>query len=417
MKCLITVIFAITCTAAEIQGQAILTLTECHERAEASYPLIKQKSLIAKSKNFSIKNASKALLPQIMLSGQATYQSDVTQIPVEMPGIEPLSKDQYKVSGEISQTLYNGGMIKYQKELEEINGTIEEQKLGVELYQIKNRVNDLFLGILFLQEQIAQSELVRADIASGIKKTQAAIAGGVALKSAGDVLTAESLRIDQRIIELQSTQSAYRKMLGLFIDQDIDSNTVFEKPSVTRPSPEIRRPELSLYDNQKASLERNRDILAARRKPKVDLFVQGGYGRPALNMLENKFDLYYIGGVRFSWLLSGFYTLNNEKQILDLRGQSLDVQKETFLFNTNLTLGQQNTEISKLERLIQTDREIITLRVRIRETASIQLEEGTITSADYIRELNAEDQARQNLVLHETQLLMATIKHQFISGN
>lgn len=400
-------------------AQERLTIGECYERAENNYPLIRQRELIAKSKAYSIDNASKGALPQITVGGQATYQSDVTQVPLSMPGmeIEPLSKDQYKVFGEISQALYNGGVVRRQKQLEEVNGMVEEQKLEVELYQLKNRIDELFFGVLLIRDQITQSELVKQDIASGLKKVEASIANGTALKSAGDVLRAELLRTDQRIIELQATAEAYRGMLGLFINREISDHTILEKPQAPSPSREIRRPELTLYTLQQQSIDASRALLSARKRPRVELFVQGGYGRPALNMLKNEFDVYYVGGVRFSWLLSGFYTFEKEKQILDLRRQSLDAQKETFLFNTRLTLGQQDTEISKLQRLIAVDREIIALRTQVKQTASVQLEQGAITSTDYVREVNAEDQAKQNLALHETQLLMASARHQFTSGN
>lgn len=400
-------------------AQERLTIGECYERAESNYPLIRQRELIAKSKAYSIENASKGALPQIMIGGQATYQSDVTQVPLSMPGmeIETLSKDQYKVFGEISQTLYNGGVVRQQKQLEEVNGRVEEQKLAVELYQLKNRINELFFGALLIREQIIQSELVKQDIASGLKKIEASIANGTALKIAGDVLRAELLKTDQRIIELQAAGEAYREMLGLFINQQVAVNTILEKPQAETPTQEIHRPELTLYTLQQQNIDASRALLSARKRPKIELFVQGGYGRPALNMLKNDFDMYYIGGVRFSWLLSGFYTFEKEKQILDLRRQSVDAQKETFLFNTRLTLGQQDTEITKLQRLIAVDRDIITLRTQVKQTAFVQLEQGAITSTDYVREVNAEDQARQNLALHETQLLMASAKHQFTSGN
>ena len=416
MKSLTMLVFILLLTPFAY-SQARLTIDECYERAETNYPLIRQRELIQKSKAFSIENASKGYLPQISISGQATYQSDVTQIPFEMPGVEPLSKDQYKVFGEIAQTLYQGGLVKQQLQMEKINAVVEEEKLAVELYQLKNRINELFFGILLIQEQTAQSELVKQDITSGLKKTEAAIAYGSAIRSSADVLQAELLRVDQRIIELQSAQNAYKEILGLFINQEIDDNTVLQKPEMNSDSKTINRSELSLFDYQKQSIDINRAMLSARKKPRIELFLQGGYGRPALNMLENQVDFFYLGGVRFNWLLSGFYTFGKEKQMLNLRQQSLDVQKETFLFNTGLTLNQHDAEITKLQRLIQVDEEIITLRTRIKQTASVQLEQGVISSTDYIREVNAEDQAKQNRVLHETQLLMAKAKYQFTSGN
>ncbi|MGC1243280.1 MAG: TolC family protein [Chryseosolibacter sp.] len=398
-------------------GQNTLTIERCYALAEANYPLSAQRDLIQKTKDLSIENASKGHLPQISLAGQATYQSDVTRIPLEMPGIQPLSKDQYRVFGEISQNLYHGGLIKQQEEAEEISGAIDAGKLDVDLYQLRNRINDLFFGIVLLQEQRAQRELVKQDLVAALGKVEGSIRYGTALRSAADVLNAESLHVDQGIIELESAEASYREMLGLFIGEPVLSSTLLAKPDWSMTDETIARPELRLFDLQKQDIEANRAMVAARKKPRIDLFLQGGYGRPALNMLDNSFDTYYLGGVRFTWQLSGYYTFRREKEVLDLRQQSLGVQEETFLFNTNLTSRQHHAEIAKLQRLLAVDDEIISLRRRVQETASAQLEEGVIPATDYVREVNATGQARQNRVLHEAQLLMAQARYRFTNGN
>jgi outer membrane protein TolC len=397
-------------------SQAALTIAVCYEAAEANYPLIKERGLIGQTRALSLDNAARAHLPKLILGGHATYQSEVTRIPIEMPGVEPLSKDQYRLYGEISQTLYQGGLAAQQEKFEEANASVEAKDLSVQLYQIKDRVNELFFGILLLQEQAAQSRLVKQDIQSGLKKTQAAIVNGTAIRSAADILKAELLRIDQRIIEAQSAENSFRKILGLFTNLNIDENTVLEKPRPGPPGSEINRPEVELFRAQHQRIDANLAMLSAGTRPRLDLFVQGGYGRPGLNMLNNTFDLYYLGGIRFSWQLSGQFTLGKEKQILILKQQSLDVQKETFLFNTMLALNRQEAEVEKLLRLIEVDNQIISLRTAVTKTAETQLDEGVITSTEFIREVNAEDQAKQNRALHEIQLLMARAKHQFTSG-
>ncbi|MEX1239721.1 MAG: TolC family protein [Cyclobacteriaceae bacterium] len=401
---------------ASVRGQDTITVEECYERAEANYPLVAQRSLIEKTRGYTVENALKGYLPQLTIGGQATYQSDVTQIPVEMPGVEPLSKDQYRIFGEISQNLYHGGTVRQQKRAEEVNAVVETQKLDVDIYQLRDRINDLFFGILLMKEQIAQSELMKNDLSSALKKVQAGIQHGTALRSQGDILQAELLRIDQRIIELQSAEASFREILGMFTDHLVGNSTILAKPEWTTGSDAIRRPELNLFGLQKQGIEANRSLLSARKKPRIELFLQGGYGRPALNMLENSFDFYYVGGIRFNWLLSGYYTFRRENEMLDLRQQSLDVQKETFLFNTNLTRNQHDAEIAKLQRLIQVDDEIIVLRMRVMETATAQLEEGVISANDYIREVNAADQAKQNRALHEAQRLIAQAKYRFTTG-
>lgn len=399
------------------QSQQVLTLEECQTKARENYPMLKQRELIGKSTEYTLSNASKGFLPQIVVNGQATYQSDVTAIPISMPGVTPLSKDQYRLYGEISQPLTDLINVSRQKDLIEANSKTEEQRLEVELYKIKERVNQLYFGILLIDAQIQQNALVKQDILAGMRKTSVAIENGVALKSSLAQLKAESLKVDQREIELKATRKGYADMLGLFINQAIDEFTILRRPLPQSVIFEIKRPELSLYDFQKRGLDIQSSMVNTRSIPHVNLFFQGGYGRPALNMLNNSFKTYYITGVRLNWNLSNFYTSGKEKELITLNQTTLDVQRETFLFNTNLQLTQQQTEVVKYEELIATDQEIISLRESVRETASDQLEFGTITATDYISYVIAEDQARQNELLHQIQMLLAQQSIQTISGN
>jgi outer membrane protein TolC len=411
---LLLVFFALPCLA---WGQDTVTLDQCYERAEANYPLIQNRGLLEKTKKFSVDNAAKGYLPQINIGGHATYQSEVTQIPVELPGVEPLSRNQYRIYGEVSQAIYHGGTVGLRKMVEESEAVVEEKELEVELYQIRSRVNELYFGILLLQEQIAQAGLGRNDILSALRKTEALIANGAAIPSSADVLRAELLRVDQQVLDMESIAESYRKTLGLFINESIDEKTVLEKPTYDEGiALEVVRPELRLLDAQQRILSGRKSLSIAARRPRLDLFILAGYGRAGLNMLENRFSFYYMGGIRFSWHLSGYYTIGREKQIFDLRQQMVDVRREAFLFNTRLSQDQHYAEIRRLEKLVAIDDEIITLRKKVKETAGVQLEEGVITSTDFVREVNAEDQARQARVLHETQWLLARAKLEFATG-
>lgn len=411
---LISVLLAISLSACFAQGS--LTLEQCYALAESNYPLLKQRQLIDLASRYSIENAARGSLPQIVVGGQATYQSDVTRIPFEMPGVEPLSKDQYRVFADISQTLYHGGLVEDQKRMEELNGRTETEKLKADLYAVRARINDLFFGILFMQKQMALTSLKKADLDAALKKVEASVTNGTAIRSSASALKAEMLRVEQRVIEILASADAYREMLGQFIGQPVTNDTRLATPVVGGLTESIDRPEMKVFESQKLVLEANKSLLAARRKPKVELFLQGGYGRPGLNMLDNRFDLYYVGGFRLSWLLSGQYTLKQEKQIIDIRQESLGAQKETFVFNTTLQMNQHASDIGKIRRLLEVDREIIALRTQVRETAEVQLEEGVITSSDFIREVNSEDEARQNLALHEVELLLAQARYRFTSG-
>ncbi|MBK5278566.1 MAG: TolC family protein [Bacteroidia bacterium] len=381
--------------------------------------MIKQKELLARSLEFTIANTQSGNLPQLSINGQATYQSEVTRLPGAVTLVEPLSKDQYKVYGEINQNIFDGGVVKSQTATQRANAQIEQQKLEVELYRIKERINQIFFGVLLMNAQLTQVDILQKDLQTSLAKTESAIKNGIAFKSSAEIMQAELLKSDQRIIEMKAARNAYLDMLGYFINQQLNQNTVLVKPIdiVSTIEPSIKRPELTLYQFQNELLGVQYRASGSRTLPKLGFFAQGGYGRPALNVLKNEFDFYYLGGFRFNWALSGFYNSKRDKQLLEVNTQIVNSQKDAFLFNTNLTLKQQSQEVSKLQALIDVDNQIIALRTRIKKTSQSQHENGVISTSDYLRELNAEEAARQNLLLHEVQLMLAQYNYQTTIGN
>ena len=400
------------------QGQPV-TLEECYQLAQSNYPLIKEYALIKKAEAYSLENASKGYLPQLQIAGQGTYQSEVTQLPFSLPSVDMLkmNKDQYKLYGEISQPITDLFAIKHQKELIEVSSRIEEQKIEVELYALKERINQLYFGILLMEQQIIQGGILKKDFQNAIDKNNVAIKNGIALKSSGNVLKAELLNAEQRIIELRSVRKGYIDMLALFIGRDINENSLFEKPLVDEQFSEVNRPEIKLFEMQKQIYDVQGKLVDTNLRPRFSLFLQGGYGRPALNMLNNDFDFYYVGGIRLIWNIAGFYTHKKDKLLLSENQNRLDIQKDMFLFNTNLSLKQQNSEIAKLGELIAADKKVVELREGIKLSAKSQLEEGTITVNDFLLYVNAGDRAMQNLILHEMELLMTQYKIRTTLGN
>jgi outer membrane protein TolC len=399
-----------------------LSLQQAYELAQQNYPLIKQRELIKQTTEYSVENLGKGFLPQIFLSGQATYQSEVTEpnLPGTPPGVivQILSKDQYKILADVNQLIYDGGVIKQQKNIQQLSDDLEQQKVEVELYKLKERINQLFLGVLYLDEQLRQVELIKADLNNGIKRVEAQVKNGVAFKSNLNVLQAELLKTDQRVIELKASRKGFIDVLSLFINQPLPENTKLGKPVTDGSvlSNDIQRPELKLYSTQDKLLGGQFRLVDSRTRPRASLFLQGGYGRPGLNFFKNDFDFFYTTGVRLNWSLGGLYTKKREKKILELNQKTVDIQKEVFLFNTNTQLRQQQSEVEKLQKLIATDNEIIDLRAKVKDAAKAQLENGVITANDYLREVNAEDLARQTLISHQIQLLQAQINYQTISG-
>jgi outer membrane protein TolC len=396
-----------------------LTLEDCYKLALQNYPSVKQRALIAKTADYTVENIQKGYLPQLNINGQAAYQSAVTALPIKIPGvaIPALSKDQYKLYGELDQVVYDGGEIKQQKQLEKTNEAVSEQQLEADLYQLKDRVNQLFFGVLLVDEQIKQNDLVIKDVQLGHDKVLGSIKNGTAFRSNADALQAQVLQDEQQSVNLRASRKAYTDMLSLFIGRTVDENTLLVAPPSINVMHEINRPELQVYDLQAKNLDVQNKLLTIQALPKLSLFLQGGFGRPGLDLLSNNFAGYYIGGIKLTWSPSTFYTLKNNRALIDISRKNLAVEKETFLFNTNLTVKQQDADIGKYEQLLASDDRIIDLRTKVKNTAMAQLENGVITTNDFLIDVNDENQARQNKILHEVQLLMTQYNQQTTTGN
>ncbi len=399
-------------------GQTI-TLDLCQQKARELYPLSKQYGLIEKTTEYNIANANKAWLPQLNLTGKVTYQSEAIKITLPPPinlNMEQ-SKEQYGVALDVSQTVWDGGVVKAQKNIVKAQAEAEKQKVEVDLYALKDRINQLYFGILLLNEQQTQLALVKTDLQANYERIQALKLNGIAGQTDVDAIKVEQLNIVQKENDLQATRKSFIEMLNAFTGLNINAESELTKPIMTNVDValENKRPELLLLKSQNKALESQRDMIVSNNLPKVGLFVQGGYGKPGLNMLSNELSPYYIGGLRLSWNLSGFYTQKNNLEKISVSQKLVDVQKETFLFNNSLQNKQQLNEIEKLKTALRNDDEIILLRTNIKKATSSKLENGTATITDMLREVNAESLARQTRALHEIQLYMAV--YQFKNNN
>jgi len=386
-----------------------ITIEQCQEKARANYPLVNQYGLIEKSREYNLSNAAKAWLPQVSMNAKATWQSDVTELPFTMPGIGEMDKDQYQATIEISQTLWDGGATRARKEMYEASAEIEKQKYEVDLYTIRERVNQLYFGIIFLNEQLGITEVLQDDLETNFHFVESMMKNGIASQSDLDAIRVEQLKADQSFAEILATRNAYYQMLSAFIGETVSANIPFEKPVLPEMRTDtfkIMRPELFLFDAQSRMTESQGKLIRSASMPKLGLFAQGGYGKPGLNMLSNEFSPFFIGGVRLSWSLGSFYTQSNDLQLLKINSSSAEIQKQTFIFNTNLKIAQQNTEIEKWQKLLESDDEIIQLRKSIKSNTEVRLENGTATASDLIRDTNALNRAMFDKAMHETQLLI-----------
>ncbi len=407
-----------------------LTLEQCHEMAINNFPLYAQYSLLDSKEEVQLKSLNTNYLPQLKVNGQASYQSDVTKVDVVIPDIvlpppidktitpaQPetpdLSKDQYKISLDLQQMIYDGGITSRQKTVETINAKIEKQKVSVDLYALKSNVNEVFFNILLLQESEKLLEVLKDQLGNKLNEMESAVEHGIVLPSERDILQAEQLKIEQQITEVSENRKAAFRILSELTTTDISEKVVLVEPSSTIESfvASNLRPEMALFDLQMTKVDASKKLITAKWTPKLVGFGQVGYGRPALNFLNDDFDDFYIFGARLSWELWNWNKNKKDKQVLDIQNKILNTQKETFNKSVNIEAEHDMAEIRKFEALMIQDMQIIELRERIAGTASAQLDNGVITSTDYINRVNEATQAKINMQTHKVQLLQARINY------
>lgn len=394
---------------------AQLTIEDCQTKARENYPLIKKYDLIKQSKEYNLANASKAYLPQFQLNVRATYQSEVTSIPISIPGITipDLKKDQYQAVMEASQMLWDGGAVRSQRKMTEAGSEVETQQVEVELYTLRERINQLFFGILLFDMQLEQNQILQDELQRNYAAIAASVEFGVANRTDLDVVKVEQLNAKQIRIQIQTMRNAFVEMLAIMTGEKPDKNVNLKRPDVNHLlenemlSSVVKRPEIQLFDAQNNLFDSQKNLIKSAYMPKVGLFLQGGIGRPGLNMLSNEIKPFYIGGIRLSWNFGALYTQKNDLRKIEINKNAVNVQKDIFLYNINLTTTREIQEIKRLNEIMKQDDEIITLRENIRKSAEAKVANGTLTVTELMREISQESWARQTKATHEIDLLIA----------
>jgi len=407
------------------QGQ---TLEECQQAAERNYPLISQYGLIEKTTDLTMSNLSKGWLPQVTASAQATYQSDVVAWPDQMQTIyqqmgldmKGLKKDQYKVGIDVQQMVFDGGAISSQRDIAREQGRVQEAQTEVTMYQVRRRVNEMYFGLLMLDEQIALNNDLQSLLAANEQKLSSMWKRGTASESDYQAVKAERLNVMQQATTLDAQRRAVMRMLSAFCGMEV---THVEKPAlIALPSQDVaQRPELKAIDAQLSLANAQERLLNAALRPRLSLFASGFYGYPGYNMFDDMMshDWSWNGmvGARLSWNLGAFYTHRNDKAKIRLQRDMAETSREVFLFNNRLELIQQNENIEQYRRLMNDDEEIIALRSSVRKAAESKLAHGIIDVNDLVKEINAENAARVQQSMHEIKLLKEVYDMKFTTNN
>lgn len=421
-KFLITMLILFNTVTATLYAQNNpVTLKECYKIAYENHPNSKQKDYYKSISSLKLENIGVNFLPQISLRGQATYQSDVTELVVNNPLFQPpvINKDQYRITMDVRQLIYDGSNTSSLKNTETKQVLVDEQKVEVDLFSLKQRINDLYFSVLLFQQRMRVNQLLINDLKSRIAETESRVKNELNLPANLYILQAQLIQTEQEMENLNTDREASLKMLSELIGYTIPEKTELEYPqhqAVVFDDNLSERPEYKLFDYQKEQLNSYSNVISSRILPKLSAFGQAGLGRPGLNMLDNDFKPFYMVGLSVSWNPINWGADNNEKQIYQINQKIVDSQKETFEKNVKVSLEKYKSDMDKYENLIQKDEELITLREKIVESTYSQLQNGTITSTVYLTELNNKTQSQLMLETHKLQLLQAKINYLTTKG-
>lgn len=394
------------------------TLEACQQLACDHYPEIRQYDLIRQSEQYDLSNAARSWLPQVSFSAQATWQNRVPEFPSALSGmldqagvsLRGLDKDQYKVALEVNQTIWDGGQSQADRRVIEATADEHRQATEVDLYAVKGRVNDLYFGILLLEERLGQTDLTIALLQSNLDKVRSLVTNGVAMQTDADAVEAELLSVQQQRVQIEASRESYRRMLELFIGQRLAER--LERPELVEAvSGESARPELAWIDAQQERLAAQELSVKSATRPRFGVFAQGYYGYPGLDyfagMVSTDWTWNALIGVKMSWNFGAYYTKKNRLSNLRVAQQQLDIQRDVFLFNTDLQVAEEQGNISRLRRALADDDRIVALRRSVREAAESKLRNGVIDTNDLLRKITDEASARSARSLREVELLKA----------
>ncbi|MFT7049995.1 MAG: outer membrane protein TolC [Psychroserpens sp.] len=415
MKQLIIVLILLS--ALSSVAQQTITLEECYTLVTQNYPLVKQSKLLDMQNELESDVISTSRLPQFSLDAQATYLSDVVEVPIPNSSIESLNNDQYRATISVNQLIYNGGVSGASLNLKSAQLKTKQKQIEVSLYQLKQQINQLYFSVLLAQESKLLLNAKNTQLQAKLKEVQSGVKYGIILPSSDKILEAELLKISQQLQELESNNTTLIETLSSLISLPLYTSTLFQSPLLeTQIKSELNRPELELFQLKKEEIENSESVLSKQNTPKLFGFATGGYGNPGLNMLDNSFQTFYTVGFKLNWNIFDWKSNKKQRESLLINKDIVDNETEIFKLNTTIELNQQQKEITKIEAFIISDLSIITLRKEVLKAADSQLKNGVITSSAYITELTNLYEDENTLVKHKIQLQLAKANYNVIKG-
>lgn len=425
MKKLLTIVILLTGFFITSDAQDSLNLQSLINKAKNASPQAGKSVLYHEISQKSIENLHSQWYPTLDINARASWQSDVTSMDIQIPNIDipTPSQDQYKVTFDATQMIYEGGIIKGQKDLQSIDLQLKEASIETALYQLEFTVTSYYFSILLIQKSINILDSSIATIDERIASLKSALVNGVITESTLLKLKAERINLVQNKSKLTQAKTSAIHQLSILCGVVIPKDHVFKAPVVWLLNEMASdyamfstRPENKQFDLSASYANQSAEVIKDSRKPKVAAFTQTGYGNPGLNFLEDEFSPWFIAGVNVSWNLWDWNVTDRKAQQAQLQVLLIENDRQAFNQQNILMLIKERENIQTYQSLLQTDSVLIEMRKEIAEEAASQLENGVITASDYLTELLQYQKADMQMASHEINLMLAKIRYQLILG-
>ena len=421
------------------KAQETITLERVLSDTKAYYPYLQKEEVLESSLDNIEKTLWYAYIPQVSVSANVQYQTDVPSITIGMSepesGGDPvldqimgkmvgriqipeIPKLQYQTYAQVTQLLWSGNRVSAGAEMKRANIAQKsaEAKAGYE--KAEDAVTELYFSLLMLDAQIKLQDNFLTEIARQKAKVENAQSAGVATQNDLDEIELRRLKAEGQRDELQESRASILRLIGIYTGKAYDPDqTVAEIPSVpllgtdTTPATGSRyaagRMTHQVLDAQLRTAKALYDASFADMLPTIGAFARGGYGRPGLNLFADKGQPYFIYGLTFTWNFGNFYNLGSKKLDLQNTRELVRIQREEFEINQRAKVEKLESEARRYETLIAKDEEIVSLQRQISDRATLQEENGTMTAPDRLEKLSALNAALQTRDVHKIQQLRA----------
>ncbi|HMG91284.1 MAG TPA: TolC family protein [Chryseolinea sp.] len=414
VKTILCIVLLSISQVAMAQGNS-LNIDTCYAMARRNYPIIKQFALIERSKEYTISNANKAYLPQVSVTAIGGFIGGLPS-----SGGESESGNLTFIGvGQINQNIWDGGTTRVQKDIAVANAEVEEANIEVQLYSLRDRMNQIYFGILLLDEQKQQLDTLLQNLNRTLKNSKLSMENGLAYQSDVDEVHAEVLRAEQNLIASSFARKGYVEMLSHLIGKTLREDVRLQSPQTIESTSTwtSRRPELNLFASQQRLLELQSNMNKVGNMPKLGLVGFATIIEPGVSFGPSSLSNVYVGGLSLSWNTGNLYKTSNNRQLDKIQMAKINNQQEVFTFNNNLQLKQSNSEIEKQKAIVSKDKEIILLKKKITQSYQLKYNNGLASMTDLINSVYKESEARNAQSLHEVQLLLALYNYKTATGN